>query len=765
MTVRPFWRQRPLVCLAAFFGVGLWLGKTTALPPWIYTVGLFGSAAVLARTLRAKRSTLAAEFSAEFFLAGLYMNLLWNRPLPPEGSYTIRGVVSGDVEIDGARLRACLRQADATDGDGGVQALGQVYWTWDLNEEEAETAASLFDGDRVTFDGKVYRPSGRQNPHGLDFRLYLREKGMLVGVTGGDGLQAEKEYAVGLSGWTYRLRRALCSRMDAVFGEDAAYPKALLLGERQYLSPETVTAFRDLGIAHILAVSGLHVGLLAGLLMGAASLLGVPLRARVAALCAFLLAYCALLDFSPPVVRASLLLTGAWVRRTVRRSEDGLTLLAAAFLMILLARPFALFSLSFQLTFAAVLGLILLSEPAERLLNRLHFRRLARPFAATVSASAAVAVPVANAFHQLSLMGLLVNPLACFAAGLILPAYVAVFAAGCVYLPAGQALAAGLRFCVGWLPAAMDRAASLPFATVRVPSVSMWLAAALAVCLLLCTRYVVLAPRRRLAVGAAVLAAGVLMWQGTLCRDVRYVQLAAGQADCAVLEDGRSTVVIDAGENGGDLLRYLAAEGRRVDTLVLTHLHSDHAGGVRQLLEAKWPVDRVVLPARAMEQAIDPGMAEMLDALRDEGARIEEAVAGDEIVTERCRIRFVWPYAPRPGQNANWYCLAALCEMDGVTLLTLSDLPGDYEMYAAAPADILKAAHHGSNSGTGRALLENVSPQAVLLTCGQGGQLPGQETLERLTAFPAALFRTDETGAVTVRVRQGAYQIECFLRR
>ena len=103
--------------------------------------------------------------------------------------------------------------------------------------------------------------------------------------------------------------------------------------------------------------------------------------------------------------------------------------------------------------------------------------------------------------------------------------------------------------------------------------------------------------------------------------------------------------------------------------------------------------------------------------------------------------------------------------MDGVTLLTLSDLPGDYEMYAAAPADILKAAHHGSNSGTGRALLEKVSPQAVLLTCGQGGQLPGQETLERLTAFPAALFRTDETGAVTVRVRQGAYQIECFLRR
>jgi competence protein ComEC len=132
--------------------------------------------------------------------------------------------------------------------------------------------------------------------------------------------------------------------------------------------------------------------------------------------------------------------------------------------------------------------------------------------------------------------------------------------------------------------------------------------------------------------------------------------------------------------------------------------------------------------------------------------------AGDSLQMGRVTLTATWPLAGtvRPGQNANRYCLALLCDLDGVKLLTTGDLTGDYEMYAAADADILKVAHHGSKNSTGREFLQAVTPEIALIPANAGSAvLPHPDMLERLAEAGIPAYHTGEWGALTITVRNG----------
>jgi competence protein ComEC len=159
----------------------------------------------------------------------------------------------------------------------------------------------------------------------------------------------------------------------------------------------------------------------------------------------FLLLYSALLGFPAPVVRASLLLLIFLLRRILRRAPDPLTALCAAFFAILLLRPLDLFSSSFQLSFCAVLGMVLFAPALERKLQRVQPRFLREGWVNTFSATTGTVLPAVQLFHQFSLAGLLLNPFLCAFFAVLLPLYALTLLIGCVYLPAGAGLA-------GWLP-------------------------------------------------------------------------------------------------------------------------------------------------------------------------------------------------------------------------------------------------------------------------------------------------------------------------
>ena len=764
MSVRPFHHQRPLAAGAAAYGLGVWAGVSFSWLPWAWAGGLAASGLIVWLLPAAGKRKVTGYLACALFLGMLLGGWAGHPVLPETGRYQVTGILSADTVLREDGTAAGYLERVSYSGEKGKGTLNKLYWTYTPEEESPFLPK---EGDRVVFWGKLYHPQGRVNPYGFDFRMFLLQKGVAAGISGAAEAEVTGRPGRGIASLIYRVREGLGNRLRLIFGEESPLPEALLIGQRSSLPEETKQGFTDAGAAHLLAVSGLHVGLMAGLLM----ILFRPWlgpKGRMAAMGVFLLFYCAILDFSAPVVRASVLMMLLLIQRIVRRAPDPLTTLCTAFWLILLFRPLDLFSASFQLSFCAVLGMIVFLPLLEKPLEKIRPQILRRAVGASLTATAGTVLPAVQIFHRLSLAGLLVNPFLCILFGALLPVYAVTLAIGCVSLPAGMWLGRMIAPVTKGITEGVKWIGSLPFATVRTPQLPWYCVFAAVIAGLLCTRYICKPVWKKLTAAVLLTVIAFGGWRLSLCRDVQYIQLSMGQADSALILDGKETAVIDTGEYGGDTASYLLATGRRADHVILTHLHKDHCLGLKQILEEGIPIGEVILPEGAEEQSVDPECLTLMETLKEKGVPVRHMRAGDTLPMERVTLTAVWPFAGtvRAGQQANRYCLALACDLDGVKLLTCSDLSGDYEMYAAMDADILKLAHHGSKYSTSEAFLQTVTPRIAIVTASPvNASLPSPDTLERLKDAGIPVYHTGEWGALTVTVRNGEGTLVPYLTR
>lgn len=752
--------RRKLVLLALGFGAGILMGYRLDFS-LLWLAGALASLLCAAAVRRHALPHLLAWMAAIFF-AGLSLCAYRAHPvLPDAGNYTVTARVDGEARVreEDGRVAFYLRDVQL---DGAQTASLRAYWTYYPENADAPLPQ---DGQTVTFSAKLYHPAGQVNPHGFDFRLYLLQRGVSVGLSGAKEMRLFPETQTQPASLILRVRRALKARLHALLGADDALATALLLSDRECMPEEMTRDFQRAGVAHVLAVSGLHVMILSSMLMLLLERLYPSPFALLLLTLALLLPYCLLVGMTASILRATVLLTVMMLGRMTRRSVDGLTSLAAAFILVLVLRPLDLFSAGFQMSFAAVAGMVLLGDRMRQLTRKIKPRRLRRAaeaYGMTLCASVGVALPVVYHYHSLSLMGLLINPLLSPIVSLLLPAYIALLLLGFLCPPlaayAGRALAWASRV----LTQVIHAAASPAWAAVRIASPPWYVAVAIVLALVMTTRYVLLRPRHRaiismLALGASVLA---MVWtQNTL---PRYIQLSVGSADAAILEDGPRTIVLDTGANGRELASYLLSEGRGIDTLILTHLHTDHAQGLRELLEYEVPIGEICLSTEAQVTAVSQTCQNVLQLACEQGIAVRYLSAGDQIRTQRTSIDVLWPEKDSASAlgNANDYALALLIDLDGVRILHMSDVSGAYEMYAARQADVLKVAHHGSASSTGERFLACVRPQVGLLS----SRSPSEKTLERLALAGVMVYDTQECGALTLTAQEGTLLVQAYLQ-
>ena len=752
---RPFHVQRPLAAVALFYGAGVLAGAFFDWLPFLYLSAFLSSLLSIGLLRRMGRNPLPGCMLTMLTLGLLLGGRDAHPALPDAGRYQVRGVAWEDTVLrEDGTAAGYLTGVQATDEAGNTFHFTKVYWTF-TPDKDAPILPK--DGEEAVFSANLYHPSGQVNPYGFDFRMFLLQRGAAAGVSGGAGLEITGAPGRGLASLFYRERQRMAARMDEIFGEESALPKALILGERESLPDEVSRQFSDAGLAHLLSISGLHVTLLAGALDGLLRL-WLSRKKRAVFMSVFLLCYCALLGFPASVVRASLLIGLEGLRKILRRPYDALTSLSFSFLLILLISPLSLFSASFQLSFCAMLGMAAWGERLKKGMRRVRYNWVRDGVAATVSATAGTFIPCAQYFHRFSLIGLLINPVFCGAFGILLPFYFLAAVLGMVWLPVGRALALPLGYATRSVLAAAAFFSDLPFAVVRVPYIPWYAAAALILAALLSTRLILLGKRQKALLAATALFLGGGVWYVGRNTDVTYIQLAMGQADAALILDGAETMVIDAGDYGGDVADYLLAAGRDADTVIITHLHADHFLGLEKLLDQRVRIGRLYLPAGAEEQKVDPKCLELLGKIRESGVPVEYLAAGDTLTLPRVRLSVLWPDRDtlRTGQEANIYSLAMLIDLDGLKLMTAGDLNGIFENYAARDADLLKVSHHGSSGGTGDLYLEEVSPAVAVITGRRGRDiLPSASTLSRLAQKGVSVYNTGEWGALTFRIRDG----------
>lgn len=743
-------------CAALLMMAGIALGfqaPTSAMPM------LCVSAALAGLLLLGRRRTRAAGCLLLTFLLGAALGIRMANPtLPPEGDAQVTGVVAGEVDFraEKGQVRVILRDVTLN----GERIASGAYWTFYLKADE-KIPDCLTPGARISMTAEVYHPQGQRNPHGYDFRQALRQKNILIGLYGAAKLQALPD-GLSLYGLAARFNHRMAQTLRDVCGEKAGQlASAVLLGMRDEVPDEEQEQFRRLGIAHILSVSGFHVGVLVALL----ALLMMPVkhrRLRMALTLPMLLAYAFLTGGNAPAVRAVLLWALVCWGRIRHKRVLMLHVLCASAMIQLLFAPAQLFSASFQMTYgvmAAICGITAQTAPNAQKKRGWKGKML---FLLSVSAAAqfGVLLPELYWFGRVPLLGIAVNVL--LVAGmnvLLLLDWVTLLLTPIPWLAALPG-AATRAVSEGFLRLVNALGRFAPTLWTRQPDawvVLGWLLVFAALLPFGKSRNRWQNRKKRLpmlAAGAALMATILLPvpFSGT-----EYMQLDMGDADAAMLRQEKHVLVVDAGEYGGDLASYLRAEHLPVDLLVLTHLHSDHAGGVRELLDEGIPIRQCVMPSGALEADFDEEVLPLLARMEANGTVIETVCRGDILQWAEGKLTVLFPPEGFSASNANDGSMALLVEAEGVKLLLTGDLSAQYGQYAAVSADVVKAAHHGSKNGTTQAFLDESAPSAVLVSTKRES---AADYLRGIT--DADVYSTLESGAIIIRMADSCFTIEQF---
>ncbi|MBN1776740.1 MAG: MBL fold metallo-hydrolase, partial [Clostridiales bacterium] len=305
---------------------------------------------------------------------------------------------------------------------------------------------------------------------------------------------------------------------------------------------------------------------------------------------------------------------------------------------------------------------------------------------------------------------------------------------------------------------------AMPLAEIRMAQPDAWVCAAAFACAVILSHFVRASVRRRL---IAIVSVIVIAATGSILSrppSLRYHQLSVGWADSALIVDGDSTIGIDTGNSGGEMLNRLLAEGRDLDALILTHLHADHAGGLEAILDEGIAVGHVYLPVDYELHGYGEEILAVVQRLKDEGVPVTTLKAGDTLEFTETTIDVLWPQEgrTREGIDPNDRSLAMLITLGDVRILSMADNGMLYERYAAVPADILKVGHHGSKEGTGEDFLEAVRPTLALISV-RSDSLPAPTLLERLQAYGVQVFSTEDAGEITIVPADGGYRAYRYL--
>jgi len=669
-------------------------------------------------------------------------------------------------------------------------------------------------GSTIVVEGKVSYFDEARNPGefdaqqyyqilGVDFRLYKAR----IRIEG-------SRYSV-YHETLYQIRRHFEKIFDSALSQkDASIMKAILLGKKSELDTQSKHIFQKSGIAHIFAISGLHITLLG---MGFYKLLRkvcVPQSCCAVVSVVLMIAYGDMVGMSSSAYRAVFMFGMQLVAQMLRRTYDMLTALALAATLILLEQPLYLYHSGFLLSFGAILGVGCLSEVIKPIQSRK--KRFIQKIASSLCGSLSIFLvhfPIMLCvYYEFPIYSFLLNLV-------IIPAMSFLMAAGLLCLglgslpvvpgfgmakPMGFGMAKLMGFCCHILISAFEGLSTislkLPFANWIVGRPKDWkvyIFGAVVLFLYAAHHYGKYRSKGKacekrginiglqLPVKLVIVLTAVVFISNSPVDGVSMTFLDVGQGDCIWIESAKGEhFLVDGGSSSESkvgtytIVPYLKYMGvSKLDAVFLTHLDSDHISGVVELLESSGDLEIGISRLCISEAVIEDEAYEKLVTLcRERKVPIYRLKAGDRIKACDLMFEVLHPQEDYETDSRNAYSLVMKIEAgENVTALLTGDVEADGEQAAArqlqkrsdfAGIDIYKASHHGSRYSNTEELISLIQPETAIISCGEDNRYghPHAETIEKLAEIGSDIRITKDTGAIMIKIKNGNYRIENYIK-
>ncbi len=767
--------RAPLVPGTLLFGAGVALSLIRPAPAWVgpllfplLLAAVVGSALATSGRLRLRPSLLLGLLLLAGATTGTATLTRARRSCATDLPTDVRLLVHGTVMQGGAEPRVRIGRVEAPAGPRRCDMEAGTRW------REARGGSPMTTGSGFGAVVHIWRAPGAG--------VIPRPPLLLVD-------SAWSEAAAGEPGWWIlaagRARERARQRVDALYPKRGGLVASLLLAQRDGVEAEVRERYARAGLSHLLAISGLHVGLVSGVLLLLAGVARMPRRSAAVAAAVGTVGYVAFLGAPHAATRAAVQIVLLLAGRALQRPAQAASLMAAAALVILACDPAAVISPGFQLSFAGVAGILALRRPLLRHLRSAISRASGRAagggsrastavrwitdgVATSLAATLATAPIAAWHFGRVAPVGVFANLAAIPLMGAIIPALALSLLLSLVSQPAG-AFVAGAGNALLW---ALDRiagaAAGVPWGAFAVsgPAVLV-LALALLAGFAVARRLGRLRPSVRgtswVAVSAAVvLLAPVRPGSGRL--ELHMIDVGQGDAlalrtpagQWLLVDAGPSSARYDAGERV--VVPYLRRHGaRRLEALVLTHPDADHTGGSAAVV-------RALHPRWVGDPGVPAGKGLYLDVLRATartGVPWIGLSRGAVIDVDGVHIDVVHPVrAGLPVEDANEASVVIRVSYGAFSALLTGDAPTDVEdeivehYGSGLRSTVLKVGHHGSATATGDGILAATRPRLALLSVGRHNHFghPAPSVVRSLQQHGIRILRSDDDGSVVVSV-------------
>lgn len=646
-------------------------------------------------------------------------------------------------------------------------------------DEKQSLNKQLFPGTACQASGSLEIPPEARNPHAFDYRNYLN-RNQIYWVVDVERLPAEHciNTSSGMLTTLKRFRQKEITKIEEDLPEEsAALTAALLFGVRDLFNPETERSYQKIGIVHLLAISGLHVGLLTGMLYFICIRLGITKEKTELLLLIFLPLYSVLTGLAPPVLRAAAMLMLLISARRHRWQLTPLDAISLAFMLMVFRQPYLIYEIGFQLSFLVSLSLII---SAPKILTR--FKSFPRQTAAASFISQLASLPIIlSSFYEISLISVLANllfvPLFSF---IILPLLLVTYITYSLFESLPVLYVTLLENFIHQVNRISALLAEIPGSSIIIgkPGTSLLILQILMIPIFFILWEKTISKGLKPQGWHYILPILPLLVQLTVPYINPYgkiIFIDVGQGDSILIRMpfNKGNYLIDTGgvmsfeqpgwqkrkdvyDPGRNIvLPLLKSEGiGKIDKLILTHGDADHIGGASALFD-ELRIKQLILPRETERSPLE---LDIIKKALGQGTAIYSAGAGTGWTSGEGNFNILSPSGTTGNRNER--SIVLLANIGGKKWLFTGDLGNDGEQillsnFGDLDIDVLKVGHHGSKFSSSKEFIESIKPEYAVISVGAKNRYghPSGEILSRLDLQEVRIFRTDLSGAVIFRFK------------